>query len=178
MTAATSVPQSSNPPLREGIGGLPSLASAKGIHLQRTRAPVSRTRPHGRSLWKPLEPLGPGLGIFPGTLLGPRRSLSPGECPRCPLTPAGHLHPAISGPLPPWGQDTRGRVRATGRRGGKAADPSVPSPPLRRSPCSSIRKGDPLFDVRTGGGGPQEMAFVQGMATWFGAVMPGRAGAG
>ena len=87
MTAATSVPQSSNPPLREGIGGLPSLASTKGIHLRRTRARVSRTRPHGRSLWKPLEPLGPGLGIFPGTLSGPRRSLSPLGVPTPSLEP-------------------------------------------------------------------------------------------
>ena len=34
VTAATSVPQSSNPDLCEGIGGLLSLASAKGIHLR------------------------------------------------------------------------------------------------------------------------------------------------
>ena len=34
VTAATSVPQSSNPHLCEGIGDLLSLASAKGIHLR------------------------------------------------------------------------------------------------------------------------------------------------
>ena len=97
------------PPAREGIRGLWSLVSAKGIHLRRTWAQVSGTRPHGRSLWRPLEPRGPGLGIFPGALLGPRRPLSPGECPRRPLTPAGRLHPAISGPPRPWSWDTWGR---------------------------------------------------------------------
>ena len=54
---------------------------------------------------------GPGWGFFQG-LLGPRRPPSPGECPRHPLTPAGHLHPLISGPLPPWRWDTR--VRGAG----------------------------------------------------------------
>ena len=109
MTAATSVPHSSNLPPREGICSLWSLVSAKGIHLRGTRARMSRTRLHGRSVWRPLEPRGPGLGIFPGALSGPRCPLSPGECPRHPLTPAGHLHPAISGPVPPGGSDTWGR---------------------------------------------------------------------
>ena len=97
------------PPPREGIRGLWSLVCAKGIHLRRTWAQVSGTRPRGRSLGRPLEPWGPGLGIFPGALSGPRRPLSPGECPRRPLTPAGRLHPAISGPTPPWSRDTWGR---------------------------------------------------------------------
>ena len=34
MAAETSIPQSSNPPPREGIRGLRALVSAKGIHLQ------------------------------------------------------------------------------------------------------------------------------------------------
>ena len=109
VSAGTRVPQSSNPPPREGVRGLWSLVSAKGIHLRRTWAQVSGTRPRGRSLGRPLEPWGPGLGIFPGALSGPRRPLSPGECPRRPLTPAGRLHPAISGPTPPWSRDTWGR---------------------------------------------------------------------
>ena len=41
-------------------------------------------------------------------------------------------------------------MRATGLRGCKPADPSVPSPPLRRSPCCSMRKGVPFTDGRTG----------------------------
>ena len=109
MSAGTRVPQSSNPPPREGVRGLWSLVSAKGIHLRRTWAQVSGTRPHGRSLGRPLEPRGPGLGIFPGALSGPGRPLSPGECPRRPLTPAGRLHPAISGPPPPWSSHAWGR---------------------------------------------------------------------
>ena len=114
VTPATSVSQSSNPPICECRGGLLPLVSAKGIHLRQTWARVGRTRPHGRSLGRPLEPRGPGLGILPGDLSGPRPPLSPGECPRRPLTPAGHLHPAISGPLPPRGWDTRGRGASNG----------------------------------------------------------------
>ena len=45
-------------------------------------------------------------------------------------------------------------MRATGLRGGKPEDPSVPSPPLRRSPSSSIRKGDPLYGWKNRGRAP------------------------
>ena len=178
MTAATSVPQSSNPPLREGIGGLPSLASAKGIHLRRTRARVSRTRPHGRSLWKPLEPLGPGLGIFPGTLSGPRPSLSPAECPRRPLTPAGHLHPAISGPLPPWGPDTRGRGASNWPTWRQSRRPLRPVPPTAKIPLFFHPERGPPFRMEEQGGGPQEMALFRAAAGWFRARTWGRACAG
>ena len=106
MTAPTPGPQCSNPSVCEGFGGLLSLVSTKGIYLRRTFAQMSRTWPQGRSLVRPQEPLGQGLRIFPGDVSGPRHPLSPGECPRRPLTTAGHLHPAISGPLPPWGSDT------------------------------------------------------------------------
>ena len=46
-------------------------------------------------------------------------------------------------------------MRATGLRGGKHADPSVRSPPLRRSPCSSIRKGVPLYGWKNRGEAPR-----------------------
>ena len=46
-------------------------------------------------------------------------------------------------------------MRATGLRGCKPADPSVPSPPLRRSPCSSIRKGVPLYGWKNRGEAPR-----------------------
>ena len=46
-------------------------------------------------------------------------------------------------------------MRATGPRGGKPADPSVPSPPPRRSPCSSIRKGVPLYGWKNRGEAPR-----------------------
>ena len=95
VTAGTSVPHISYPLLYEGIGGLLSLVSAKGIHLQRTWAWASRTRPQGRSQERQHEPLRPGLRIFPGAFLRPKRRLPPGECPRCPSTPAGPLHPTI-----------------------------------------------------------------------------------
>ena len=45
-------------------------------------------------------------------------------------------------------------VRATGLRGGKPEDQSVPYPPLRRSPSSSIRKGDPLYGWKNRGRAP------------------------
>ena len=86
---------------------------------------------------------GPGAwaGDFPGGCMMARRPLSPGECPSRPLTPAGDLIPAISGPLATWGRDTWARLPATGLHGGKQTDTSGPTPPLRRSPFSSIRKG-------------------------------------
>ena len=54
---------------------------------------------------------GPGAwaGDFPGGCPMARRPLSPGECPSRPLTPAGDLIPAISGPLATWGRDTWAR---------------------------------------------------------------------
>ena len=102
------------PPPCEGIRGLWSLVCAKGIHLRRTWAQVSGTRPRGRSLGRPLEPRGPGLGIFPGALSGPRLPLLPREGPRRPLTPAGRLHPSISSPPPPWSWDTWGLGASNG----------------------------------------------------------------
>ena len=84
---------------------------------------------------------GAWAGDFPGGCLMTRRPLSPGECPSRPLTPAGDLIPAISGPLATWGRDTWARLPATGLHGGKQTDTSGPTPPLRRSPFSSIRKG-------------------------------------
>ena len=44
---------------------------------------------------------------------------------------------------------------ATCLRGGKHGDPSVTSPPLRRSPCSSIRKGVPLYGWTNRGEAPR-----------------------
>ena len=54
---------------------------------------------------------GPGAwaGDFPGCCLMARRPLSRDESPNHPLTPAGVLIPAISGPLATWGRDTWAR---------------------------------------------------------------------
>ena len=81
MTSTTSVPKRSNPPTppRQDIRGLRSLVCAKGIHLGRTRALVSSTRPRGRSLWRPLEPRWPRLGNFPVVLSGPGALSGPGS---------------------------------------------------------------------------------------------------
>ena len=51
---------------------------------------------------------GPGawVGDFPRGSLRARGPLSPGECPRRPLTLPPHLIPAISGPPTPWGRNT------------------------------------------------------------------------
>ena len=99
--------------------------------------------------------MGTGARDFAGGSLGAQAPLSPGECPRRPLTPAGHLHPAISGPLPPRGWDTRGRGASNGPTWRQTRRPSVTSPPLRRGPPLRMEEQ---------GGGPQEMAFVRAAA--------------
>ena len=73
------------------------------------------------------------------------------------LDPAGHLHPAISSPLPPRGSNTWARCAGTWRTWRKTADPAGPNPPLRRSHFSSIRKGVTLEEWKNMGR-PQEMA--------------------
>ena len=78
------------------------MVSANGIHLP-------RTRPHGRSLGKPQEPLGPGPGISRGLLRGPGALSDPGSARPDPRITAGHLHSAMSGLRPPWRWDTWGR---------------------------------------------------------------------
>ena len=95
-------PPELQPPPREGIRGLLSMVSANGIHLP-------RTRPHGRSLGKPQEPLGPDPGISRGLLRGPGALSDPGSARPDPRITAGHLHSAMSGLRPPWGWDTWGR---------------------------------------------------------------------
>ena len=95
-------PPELQPPPREGIRGLLSMVSANGIHLP-------RTRPHGSSLGKPQEPLGPDPGISRGLLRGPGALSDPGSARPDPRITAGHLHSAMSGLRPPWGWDTWGR---------------------------------------------------------------------
>ena len=99
---------------------------------------------------------GPGAwtGDFPGDSLRARRSLSPGECPRRPLTPAGHLIPAISGPPTPRAGRAGPGVRESGLRGGNPANTSGLNPPLRRSHFASIRKGVLLEEWRNMGRPP------------------------
>ena len=133
MTSVTSVPQRSKPPPNKGIQSPRSLVSANDIHLWRTRAQLSNIRPQGRSLGKHLEPWCPGLGNFPGALSWSRCPLSPVECPRHSLTTAGHLHPDISGPVPPEGSDTRGRgvnKRPTWRQTRRHHRPVTPTPKI------------------------------------------------
>ena len=155
MTSGTSVPQRSKPRPNKRIQGLGSLVSANDIHLRRTRAQLSKIRPQGRNLGKHLEPWCPGLGNFPGALSWSRCPLSPVECPRHSLTTAGHLHPEKAA-LCLQGARTHGAgVPVFGLRGGKPADTTVQSPPPRRSPCSSIRKGIPLYRWKNRGEAPR-----------------------
>ena len=133
MTSVTSVPQRSKPPPNKRVQGLGSLVSENDIHLRRTRAQLSNIRPQGRSLGKHLEPWGPGRGNFPGALSWSTCSLSPGECPRHSLTTAGHLHPEISGPVPPRGSDTWGggaSVRPTWRQTRRHHRPVTTTPKI------------------------------------------------
>ena len=110
--------------------------------------------PHGRSLGRPLEPRGPGLGIFLGALSGPRQPLSPGECPHCPLTPAGHLHPEISGPLPPWGSDTWGRGASNWPTWQQTRRPLHPVPTTAKIPLFFHPERGPPFRCKNGGRPP------------------------
>ena len=57
---------------------------------------------------------------------------------------------------------------ATGLRGCKPADPSVPSPPLRRSPCSSIRKGVPRYGGKNRGAAPRRWRLSEPRLGGFG----------
>ena len=154
MTAETSVPQSSNPPPREGIRGPRSVVSAKGKHLRRTWARVSRTRPHGRRLGRQLEPWGPGLGILPGALgaqapslarrvstssLDPRRT--PASRDRRPSASKGLKHKG-----PGWEQPVY-------------VAENTETPPSRPHHCEDPPdlpsvKGSPFTDGRTGGRPP------------------------
>ena len=98
---------------------------------------------------------GARAGDFAGVLSGPRRPLSPGECPRRPLTPAGHLHPAISGPRPPWGSETRGRGASNWPTWRQTRRPLRHVPTTAKTPCSSIRKGVPLYGWKNRGEAPR-----------------------
>ena len=153
-TAATSVPQSFNSPPHEGIRGLRSLASAKGFHLRRTWARVSRTRPHGRNLGSPVEPRGPGLGIFPGAIGAqapalargvPTPSLDPRRTPAS-LDKRPSASMALGHQGPGWGQLAY-----------VAANPQTPpSRPhhYEDPPVLPSVKGSPFTDGRTGGRPP------------------------
>ena len=124
------------------------MVSANGIHLP-------RTRPHGRSLGKPQEPLGPDPGISRGLLRGPGALSDPGSARPDPRITAGHLHSAMSGLRPPWGWDTWGRGASNRptwretRRPLRLVPTTVKIPPVLPSV-----KGDPFTDGRTGGRPP------------------------
>ena len=92
---------------------------------------------------------------LPGALSGPRRPLSPGECPRRPLTPAGRLHPAISGPPRPWSWDTWGRGASNWPTWLQTRRPLRPVPTTAKIPLSSIRKGVPLYGWKNRGEAPR-----------------------
>ena len=96
---------------------------------------------------------GPGAwtGDFPGGCLRARRPLSPCECPSRPFTPAADLIPAISGPVAPWGWETWARCSSHWPTWRQTKDPSGQTPPLRRSPFSSIRKGVPFEEWKNMG---------------------------
>ena len=85
MTELTSLPQNSNPLLREGISDLLSLVSIKGIH-----SPAVNLGP-GEQDEAPWQEPGEATGAtaakpvaFAEGLSGPRGPLSPGECPPVP----------------------------------------------------------------------------------------------
>ena len=86
---------------------------------------------------------------FPGALSVPRHPLSPRLCPRRPLTPIAHLHPAISGPLPPWGWDTWGRGASKWPKLRETRRTLHPVPPTAKIPVFPSVKGIPFTDGRT-----------------------------
>ena len=59
-------------------------------------------------------------------------------------------------------------MRATGLRGCKPADPSVPSPPLRRSPCSSICNAVSLYGWKNRGEAPRRWLLSEPRLGGFG----------
>ena len=59
------------------------------------------------------------------------------------MTPAGHLHPAISGPQPPWGSETWGRGARNWPMLGETLRPLRPFLPTVKIPCSSIHTAFP-----------------------------------
>ena len=153
-TAATSVPQSFNSPPHEGIRGLRSLASAKGFHLRRTWAPVSRTRPHGRNLGRPMEPRGPGLGIFPGAIGAQAPALARGV-PTPSLDP--RRTPASLDKRPSASMALGHQGPGCGQLAYVAANPQTPpSRPhhYEDPPVLPSVKGSPFTDGRTGGRPP------------------------
>ena len=82
---------------------------------------------------------------LPGDRSGRGHPLSPRECPHHPLTPARHLQPKISGPLPPWSSVPWGRAACHWARLLETRRPFTPSCQLGRFPCSSIPGGDPWW---------------------------------
>ena len=153
-TAATSVPQSFNSPPHEGIRGLRSLASAKGFHLRRTWARVSRTRPHGRNLGRPMEPRGPGLGIFPGAIGAQAPALARGV-PTPSLDP--RRTPASLDKRPSASMALGHQGPGCGQLAYVAANPQTPpSRPhhYEDPPVLPSVKGSPFTDGRTGGRRP------------------------
>ena len=77
---------------------------------------------------------GAWAGDFPGGCLRARRPLSPSECPSRPLTPAGDLIPAISGPVAPWGWDTWALCASTWRTWRQTRRPLRPIPTTAKIP--------------------------------------------
>ena len=60
------------------------------------------------------------------------------------LDPAGHLHPAISSPLPPRGSNTCVRSAGTWRTWRQTGRTLHPDPTTAKIPLFSLRKGVPL----------------------------------
>ena len=112
---------------------------------------------------------GPGAwtGDFPGDSLRARRSLSPGECPRRPLTPRRTPDSRDKRPSNSMGLGHLGQVCEQQAY----EEANQETPPARTHHCE-----DPPFlpsvkgsSLRSGGtwGGPQEVAFLRAAAAWF-----------
>ena len=108
MTAETSVPQSWNPPTLEGIRASGPSFSQMEFSCGES-GPRSAGTDRGAGVWGSLWNQGVRAWDFARGPLGAQVPSLARGLPTPSLYPAGLMHPAISGPLPPWGSDTWGR---------------------------------------------------------------------
>ena len=115
---------------------------------------MSRTRPHGRNLGRPMEPRGPGLGIFPGAIGAQAPALARGV-PTPSLDP--RRTPASLDKRPSASMALGHQGPGCGQLAYVAANPQTPpSRPhhYEDPPVLPSVKGSPFTDGRTGGRPP------------------------
>ena len=91
---------------------------------------------------------------LPGALSGHGHPLSPGECPRRPLSPARHLPPVIRGPLPPWSLELWGRAAGHWAKWLERRRPLRPDRPTAKDRAEAPRRWL-LSEPRLAGFGPR-----------------------